>query len=196
MASEGNLDDSTLSLLARARAGDESAANELFTRYGPPLRRWARGRLPRWARDLCDTPDLVQDTLLRTFKRLEDFDPRGAGAFFAYLRQGLMNRLRDELRRVERRPQTVELDGQLLDETASPLEVAIGTEALERYDRALDRLDEDERSLVIARVELDLTLTEIAAVCGKPSPDAARMALGRALVRLAEEMDGTRRPGA
>ena len=59
--------DSTLLLLERARAGDEGALNDLFARYGPALRRWASGRLPRWARDLADTPDLVQDTLLQTF---------------------------------------------------------------------------------------------------------------------------------
>lgn len=193
MSFDADLEDSTLSLLARARAGDESATNELFDRYGPALRRWARGRLPRWARDLCDTSDLVQDTLIRTFKRLEDFDHRGAGAFFAYLRQGLMNRVRDELRRVERRPPVAPIDDQLPDDSASPLETAIGLEALDRYDRALDQLDDDDRELVIARVELGLKLSEIADVCGKPSADAARMALGRALVRLAEEMRGTAR---
>lgn len=47
--------ESTLSLLERARAGDDNALNDLFARYAPPLRRWASGRLPRWARDLSDT---------------------------------------------------------------------------------------------------------------------------------------------
>jgi RNA polymerase sigma-70 factor (ECF subfamily) len=186
--------ESTLSLLARARAGDEQATNDLFARYGPAIRRWASGRLPRWARDLAETSDLVQDTLLRTFKRLGDFDHRGEGAFFAYLRQALMNRVRDELRRVERLPGPAPLDDQLADPGHSPLVEAIGAEALDRYDRALDRLSEDERELITARVELSLTYAEIAAACGKPSPDAARMAVGRALVRLAEEMSGSPRP--
>jgi RNA polymerase sigma-70 factor (ECF subfamily) len=185
-----DLQDSTLSLLARARAGDETATNQLFARYGPVLRRWAHGRLPRWARDICDTPDLVQDTLLGTFKHLENFDHQGAGAFFAYLRQGLMNRVRDELRRAGRRPTAFALDERMPDDTASPLESAIGAETLERYDRALESLSADERSLIVARVELALPLAETAAMCGKSSPDAARMALKRALIRLAEEMRG------
>ena len=59
--------ESTFHLLDRARAGDQEALERLFERHVKPLQRWARGRLPRWARDLADTDDLVQDTLLRTF---------------------------------------------------------------------------------------------------------------------------------
>src|ERR1041385_5515770 len=102
--------ESTMQLLARAKAGDSSALESLFVRYGAPLRRWAHGRLPRWARDVADTHDLVQDVLLQTFKRLEGFDPKGEEALQAYLRQALMNRVRDELRRHRRRPGTLELD--------------------------------------------------------------------------------------
>jgi len=72
--------ESTLSLLERARAGDQDALNDLFARYAPPLRRWASGRLPRWARDLSDTPDLVQETLLNTFRNIEGFEFRDEGA--------------------------------------------------------------------------------------------------------------------
>src|SRR5581483_9367943 len=53
--------DTTARLLARAQAGDGDAANDLFTRHMADLSRWARGRLPAWARDLTDTRDLVQD---------------------------------------------------------------------------------------------------------------------------------------
>jgi RNA polymerase sigma-70 factor, ECF subfamily len=99
-----------------------------------------------------------------------------------------MNRIRDELRRARHRPESTELDPVLLDDTASPLELAIGAEAVSRYETALDRLREDDREIVIARVELGLTYSEIAAAAGKPSANAARMAVVRALMRLAEEM--------
>jgi DNA-directed RNA polymerase specialized sigma24 family protein len=68
--------DSTLDLLARARAGDDRALEPLFARYLPRLRRWASGRMPRWARDAGDTQDLVQDTLLSVFKQIDGFEPR------------------------------------------------------------------------------------------------------------------------
>ena len=181
---------STLSLLTRAKAGDEQALNDLFARYVPSLQRWARGRLPRWARDLADTSDLVQETLLQTFKKIEGFEHRGEGALQAYLRQAVMNRIRDELRKAQRRPQAVEIDDGQPDDGVSPLEAAIGTEAVERYEGALQRLTEGERELIVARIELGLTYSEMADTLQRPSADAVRMAVGRALVRLAEEMGG------
>ena len=180
--------DSTLTLLSRARSGDDDALSDLFARYLPLLRRWARGRLPRWARDVTDTQDLVQITLLETFRKIDGFEHRGEGAFQAYLRQALMNRIRDELRRAGRRPAQEPLDEDAPDPGVSPLEAAIGAEAVERYDAALERLTETERELIVARVELGLTYAEVAAATGKPSPNAARMALVRALMRLAEEI--------
>ncbi len=186
--------NSTLSLLTRARGGDEQALEALFARYIPRLRRWASGRLPRPLRDLTDTPDLVQDTVLQVFKKLEGFEHRGEGAFYAYLRQALINRIRNEIRHVGRRPQQIPLDASAPDDGPSPLDDAIGSEAIGRYEAALQRLRAEERELVIARVELGLTYSEVAEAVGKPSSDAARMAVTRAIARLIEEMaDGSER---
>ena len=179
---------SSLTLLERARAGDRAALESLVSRYLPRLQRWASGRLPRWARDMADTHDLVQETLFQTFKRIERFEPRGEGALQAYLRQAIMNRIRDELRRAKRRPAKSELDSQVQDQGRSPLEEAIGHEALERYELALANLRREDREAVVARIELGYTNEEIAELFGKPTANAARMTVERALVRLAKEM--------
>jgi len=178
--------DSTFDLLRRAQGGDEEALDRLFARYLPALSRWASGRLPRWCRDLMDTDDLVQETLIRTLKRIDDFEPRREGALQAYLRQAVMNRIRDEIRRGKRAPVSAELDGQERDRGASPLELAIGQRAVERYEAALHRLRPEEREAIVARVEMDCTYDEVAEALGKPSADAARMAVSRALLRLAK----------
>lgn len=180
--------ESTLSLLNRARAGDQEALDDLFRRYLPMLRRWASGRLPRWARDLSETPDLVQITLLQVFKNLEGFEHRGEGAFQAYLRQALMNRIRNEVRDASRRPGMVELDEAAPDDRASPLEAAIGRDQVARYEAALQRLRADDRELVIARLELQMTYAEIAAATARVSTNATRMAVTRAVAHLIEEM--------
>lgn len=180
--------ESTFRLLDRARSGDQEALEQLFGRYLKPLQRWARGRLPGWARDLADTDDLVQDTLVQTFKKIDGFESRGVGALQAYLRQAVLNRIRDELRRKRRQPEMSELDGLEPDRAASPVEEAIGREAVDRYESALTRLRPEEREAIIARVELGFSYEELAEAFGKPSPDAARKASERALVRLAEEM--------
>jgi RNA polymerase sigma-70 factor (ECF subfamily) len=180
--------DSTLDLIERVRSGDKEALDRLLARHIGPLRRWVRGRLPRWARDLADTDDLVQDTLLRTFQKIENFEARGVGALHAYLRQAVLNRLRDELRRKARSPLHVHDQGVDLEGEGSPLEEAIGREALERYQAALSRLKPEEREAILGRVEMEYSYADLAEVLGKPSPEAARKATRRALLRLAEEM--------
>ena len=180
--------DSTLELVRQAKSGDQDALDRLFSRCLPSLRRWASGRLPRWTRDLLDTDDLVQETVIRTVKRIDAFEPRHEGALQAYLRQAVMNRIRDEIRRSGRAPASTELDENQPDRGASPLDEAIGAEAVERYEAALARLRPEEREAVVARIEMDGSYETVAQALGKPSPDAARMAVGRALLRLAEEM--------
>jgi RNA polymerase sigma factor (sigma-70 family) len=180
--------DSTLDLVERAKRGDGQAVETLFARYLPSLRRWASGRLPRWARDLMDTDDLVQETVIRAVKRIDRFESRHEGALQAYLRQAIVNRIRDEVRRTKRSPVSTALDDNAADHGASPLEDAIGAEALARYEAALERLRPEEREAIVARVEMDGSYQEVARALGKPSPDAARMAVSRALLRLAEEM--------
>jgi RNA polymerase sigma-70 factor (ECF subfamily) len=184
----GSDPESTFHLIDRARAGDQQALDRLFARHLKPLQRWASGRLPRWARDLADTDDLVQHTLLHTFRTIQDFQPRHVGALQAYLRQAVLNRIRDELRRNGRQPPNTELDEVQLASRDSPLEEAIGREAVERYERALARLKPEEREAIIAKVEMGYSYVELAEALGKPTPDAARKAAQRALVRLAEEM--------
>ena len=181
---------SSIDLMRRARGGDSRALERLFERYVPALRRFAAGRLPRWARDLTDTDDMVQETLLKTLRRFDQFEQRDqGGGLHAYMRQALQRRIVDEIRRVRRRPVQEEVDGNEAGYGPSPLEETIGLEASRRYEEALSRLKPTDRDAVIARVELGLDYDGIAEALGKPSRDAARMTVIRALVRLAQEMD-------
>lgn len=184
--------ESTTALIGRAKSGDHAARDAIFERYLPRLQRWARGRLPRWARDMTDTHDLVQETLLQTFKHIGRFEPRGELALQAYLRQAVANRVRDELRRFGRRPGRDELDDGHAADRPTPLDEAIGAETAERYERALAALSDADRELIVARVEMNCTYQELATALGKPSAEAARKACERALVRLAAGMQRAR----
>jgi RNA polymerase sigma-70 factor, ECF subfamily len=179
---------SSYALLLRARDGDEEACNELCARYLPRLRRWAHGRLPAWARQHLDTEDIVQDTLMQSVRQLPDFSPHHERAFCAYVSQALRNRLRDAVRRAMSRPTGSPISPEAAAADPSPLEQAVGRQMMARYDLALQRLREPDRELVIARVELGLAYDEIAGLLDKPSLAAARVAVSRALVRLASEM--------
>ena len=180
--------ESTARLIERARTGDAHALEILFARYLPILRRWASGRLPRWARNIADTQDLVQETVLQTLKRIDTFEVRHEGALQAYLRQAVMNRIRDELRKFERRGVNDPLESGIPDDSPSPLEHAIGRQATERYEKALSQLKTEDREAIVARIEMGYTWDEMAEVLGKPTAGAARKTAERALVKLIAEM--------
>lgn len=179
----------TLRLLTRARAGDAAAQNLLMKRYLPTLQIWARGRVPNQLRDLLDTNDLVQVTLIKALDHVESFEPRHQGAFFSYLRRILINSIRDEIRRRERAPAQVSLQHTVPDAEPSPLEVLIGKDVEERYEQALGRLTPEQAEAVLMRIELGFTYEQIREAMGGPSPDAARMLVARGLLRLSELID-------
>jgi len=94
----------------------------------------------------------------------------------------------ETVRKARLRRPAPEVANDEIDPGPSPLEEVMGAETLERYEAALARLGEEERAAVVMRVDLGCSYAEIAEALGRPSPDAARMAVGRALVRLAREM--------
>ena len=75
-----------------------------------------------------------------------------------------------------------------LDRRESPLEQAIGRRRWSATSGRFERLTPEEREAIIARVEMGYSYEELAEALGKPTPDAARKAAQRALVRLVEEM--------
>jgi RNA polymerase sigma-70 factor (ECF subfamily) len=183
--------ESSIDLLRRLQAGDTAALDTLIGRYRPRLVRWATGRLPAHARHLAETQDLVQDTLVQAFRKIGHIEIRGQGALQAYLRQVLLNTIRQQIRKGRCRPAGEDLEDDAEAAGASPLEEAIGGELLARYDEALERLRPADRELVVAHVEFGMSHPEMASAFGRPSANAARMALQRALLSLAAEMKKT-----
>lgn len=174
-------------LLLDARKGDSRALSSLLRRHLPSLRRWAHGRLPAWLRAVADTGDLVQNAVLHTVRRLHTFEARGEKALGAYLRQSVLNQIRDEHRRFARRGQHDALTEATADSNPSPFEEAAFSEVEGRYRAALRRLKASDQELVVAHVELGYTHEQLACMTGKKQ-NAARMALRRALDRLADAM--------
>src|SRR5207249_4062738 len=105
--------------------------------------------------------------------------------------QAVLNRIRNELRRASRHPRRAELDPEAPGASISPLEAAIGAQKLQRYEMALASLSVSDREAIIGRLELGLSFQELADAMHKPSPDAARITVTRALVRLTTLMGDT-----
>lgn len=185
-------------LLARIRDGDDAAREELLRRVLPRFERWARGRLPQPARGAVETADLVQMTLVSALRGIERFESRHPGAFFAYLRQILLNAMRKTIGSEAPRAGACAVDD-IADELAEPgsaVERAIGRDNLIAYEQALAALPPAHQSLVVMRFELGMSFVEIAAELGE-SADGVRIKLNRALARmvtLLETGDDARAP--
>jgi RNA polymerase sigma-70 factor, ECF subfamily len=178
-------DEATIELVIKARGGDVGATEAILQRCLPKLRRWAHGRLPAAVRTYMDTGDLVQETALHVLRRLDHFEVRHVGAMQGYLRQSVVNAIRDAVRRIGRRPEAVELPEDLRSTEASPLERAIRAESYQRYRDGLARLRPRDRELIISRIDLLWSISEIAEHFGL-STEAARRAMTRAVLRLSK----------
>ncbi len=143
---------------------------------------------------MMDTDDLVQQVLMKTLRHVDSFEPTQTGGFQSYLRAGVTNLIRDELRRRQRQPHGHQTASSVEAFGPSPLEELVGREKLDRYERGLSQLSVSDREIVVARLELGLSYNEIAKELGKPSADAARMAVTRAVTRLAEEVRSAKAP--
>ena len=148
------LSNSTLYVLERAQDGDERAVEILIERALPPVRRWARGRLPRYARADANTEDVVQDALLRTLRGIKRFQHRTVGGLQAYLRQAVVNRVRDLIRGSRRRGPATEGLAEPGDWRPSPLEAVIMRQQLDLFLDALSRLRPADRQVIVWRIEL------------------------------------------
>jgi RNA polymerase sigma factor (sigma-70 family) len=180
--------DSTQALVSRARVGDRAALEIIAHRCQRAMLSFAHGRMPRSARGLVDTVDVVQVALMRTLGRLEHIDTTMPGSLLAYVRRAVLNQIRDEIRRALRRPVVVELDDQVPARDRDPLETLITEEDLQRYERALLELPADQQQAFLMRMEMDFSFREIADALGRPSAEAARMLVRRALRAVTEAL--------
>ena len=174
--------------LRLAQAGDGRALNELFRRELPPLRRWARTRVPRTLWRRADVDDLVQLTFLRALRRYCDFEMRTSAEFQHYLRRILLNLTRDEIRSARRTPESVELGDIAVDLRPTSLDVLLGREATRRFRMAVRTLPVRSRTALLARLERGLSYDEIANLIGAPGPAASRAIVSRSVQRVARAM--------
>jgi RNA polymerase sigma-70 factor (ECF subfamily) len=102
------------------------------------------------------------------------------------------NRIRDEIRRVGRHPiddlevGTIELPSH----SPSPFDSASDAEQQQKYKQALATLNDDERQLVVGRLELGYNYEQLALVANRPTAEAARVAVRRAVTKIARNMAG------
>lgn len=168
-------------------ADDPAAFARLVERWEGPIQRLCA----RMTGDLHRAEDLAQEAFSRVFSRRRDFEP--SGRFSTWLWRIAINLCHDELRRRQRRPEwsldaMTEEGGNgesaLTSEAPSPAEIVERLEEAEQVRRALLRLPETLRSVVILRHYEGLKFAEIADVLGIPE-GTVKSRMFEALERLA-----------
>lgn len=172
------------------------AVEQLFVSLLPFLERWARGRLPPYARRRMDSGDLVQEAVVQALRRAGELDQLSAESLRLYLQTCILNRIRDEIRRagrgeVRNGPLPATSDGR-----PGPLDDAIESEERRRYREALLRLGNEDRMLLVGRIDLGMSYADLALVTRRPTAEATRAAARRAALRLARSIGGAERLAA
>jgi len=188
-------------LITLAKAGDDSAVNQLCRVYGERVRRIVRFRMGRELRPKLDSVDLVQDVIFSALEGLGNFTYKNEGDFLRWLSRIAQNALRDnldklyadkrdirrEVRLDSNRPATedghVEPRGPI--QATTPSMILSQKEDLDKLEKALDKLKPEYREVIVLAKIDELSYAEIADRLGK-SINAVGHLISRAMIALSD----------
>ncbi|MCI0465196.1 MAG: sigma-70 family RNA polymerase sigma factor [Gemmataceae bacterium] len=190
----------TEQLLQRIEAGDSAARSELLACHRARLKRLIALRLDRRLLARLDSSDVVQDVLAEADRKLTAYTQTRPLPFYPWLRELAGERLvklrRDHLRaqkrdvRREEGPvwalpdeSVLEMARRLVDPGTGPSQKVVREEMVQRVRRALERLSERDREVLVLRFLEQMSVREVAAVMGS-SEGAVKTRQVRALERL------------
>lgn len=197
----------TEALVSAASAGSLPAVDVLVERYLPELRAYVRLRAGPSVRAREDVSDIVQSTCREVLAHVDRFRWGGEVGFRRWLYASALRRIVDkhEFHRAQKRdverevthaalggaessPGALDL-GAYAASLSTPSGEAVAREQAERIERAFDALNDEQRELIVQSRLMGVSHDELAEATGK-SKGAVRVALHRALARLAAELDG------
>jgi RNA polymerase sigma-70 factor (ECF subfamily) len=175
---------------ARAKAGDADAFRVLVERHSRPMFRLAF----RMTGNEQDAEDIVQDTFLRAYRRIEKFDERAS--FGTWLYRITVNCSLDLVRARKRRseqsgPANLEMDDliqSLPSSGATPDRMAMSGQARQRIAEAMEELSASERTAFVLRHFEGMCIDEVSRVLGC-RPGAARHCVFRAVQKLRRALE-------
>ncbi len=177
-------------LLKQARMGEQAALGQLLERLRPWLRVLADGRLGSRLAARLDASDVVQQTCLSIYKRIQQFEGEEIAQFMAWVREIHCRNILDEVRRhllvqersVDREQQLSEVDVTLLVQESPPSTLFLGEDAV-RLAEALEHLPESQRKVIAMRYLEELPVSRITQLMDL-STDAVTSLIRRGLEQL------------
>ena len=195
--------DKIRSWIHDARSGDDQALSNLLEHYRPYLELRARGELGSKYRRRLDPQDLVQTTLLKAAEQFPTFAGDSEPEFSAWIGMILTHATIDETRKhsaqgrdidreetqplLSARPATVSWVQTSGAKTPSVL--AMHGESALLLSKALNRLHEDQRDVIVRRFLDGQRLVDIAEELER-TPDAVVGLIRRGLKQLRVELRG------
>ncbi len=183
-----------------AIAGDSAALEHLLWSHYGTLERHIAPKISAAARKHFGVEDILQTVFSQAFRDIRKFEPRGDGAFFAWLRTIADHRLIDELRKLDRggahqvsntafgsENSIRELFDVVCRDSDSPSKAAAGKEAIQAMRIAIAGLPEDQQQVIRLHFLEHKTIEEIAAKTGRTEA-AIRGLVHRGKKNLAEAM--------
>jgi len=174
-------------LVARLRAGDTDAFDDIYDAYRPRVFAF----LLRMSRSRTVAEDLLDETWLRLVQHAHALRPdtRLAAWLFTVARNLYWSYRRSSLVEEASVPELLALWPSPAP-WPSPFDLAAASELQRRVERALSALSPQQREVLLLVGHEGLTPTDAAAVCGIGA-EALRQRLSRARAALAEQLDDT-----
>ncbi|MEX2446713.1 MAG: sigma-70 family RNA polymerase sigma factor [Dehalococcoidia bacterium] len=177
-------DDSAalLALVDQARQGDAEAFGALYDRFQPEIVRYLTHRVG----DADTAEDLAQQVFLKAWQAIPRYESRGV-PFKAWLYRMAHNQMVDHFR--TRRP-TADLEGVEVVEAAEAEHLVLTAEMNDALARALERLSEDHRQVLVLRFLMEKSAREIGEIMGRKEVTVRGLQM-RALQALRREIEET-----
>ena len=173
-------------LMHRVAAGDETAVDELYRRFGPLVYKVA------WQFNPCqsEAEDAVQEVFVRLWQTADRFDPRRA-KLVTWVMLIARRHLIDRLRRSSVRPSTTTLEGDYAGDDSGPRPETgpLQEELNEKLINRLAELPELQRTVIERAYLQGYTLREVSEQLNAPL-GTIKSALSRGLARLRERSAG------
>jgi RNA polymerase sigma-70 factor (ECF subfamily) len=179
----------TRRLVEQAKSGDRSAFDRLVEDSRGRLEAVLLSTLSQKVQHIIDVEEALQETMVRAFESLQNFQWRGEGSFSAWLRRIAKNVVVGEIRK-KRPSHGLRVVERIPAKGAAPSTAARRDERFDRLKAALGGLNPDHREvLLLARIE-GLPIREIAERMQR-SPNAVKQLLSRALKALRSSFGDT-----
>jgi len=152
-------------IIGRVRGGETRLFGELVQRYQDPV----FGMALRFLGGRGDAEDVAQEVFLRAYRGLDVF--KGEAKFSTWLYRITYNLCTDWLRRnrrVDRKAAMIEEAFEVADTRVNLEEGILQSETRDNVWKALDRLDERYRSVVVLLYYQKMSYEQIAAVLALP----------------------------